>query len=111
MSLASADARLPLPHRRPDPTTSVDRRWASPPRMMLGNDRPMASLIIFVSSAPDVPTKVPATTRIRFDRANPSAATANPVNEFSIEISTGVSAPPTGRQMPTPRPSASTADR
>ena len=70
---------------------------------MLDKDRPMASLIILVSRAPDVPTRVPATTRTRFCRAKPSAATANPVRELSKEMRTGASAPPTGRQIPTPR--------
>ena len=70
---------------------------------MLGSDRPIASLIILVSSAPDAPTRVPATTRITLSSTKPSAATARPVKLLSNEISTGVSAPPTGKHDPSPQ--------
>ena len=75
---------------------------------MLGSERPMASLIIFVSSPPEAPTSVPATTRMTLSSTKPSAATAKPVKLLSNEISTGVSAPPTGRTIPDPRARATT---
>ena len=56
MSVASAE-RTDGP--APPPTISVEPALGRPPRMMLGSERPMASLIILVSRAPDVPTRVP----------------------------------------------------
>ena len=68
----------------------------------------MASLIILVSSPPEAPTSVPAMTRMTLSSTKPSAATAKPVKLFSNEMSTGVSAPPTGKTTPAPRASAKT---
>ena len=87
----------------------TDRPSASPPRppvavttepkalkRMLGSDRPMAWLIMRVSSMPEAPTRVPATMSRVLSSVNPDAATARPVKAFSREMSTGVSAPPMG---------------
>ena len=59
-----------------------------------------------VSSVPEEPTSVPATTIARLLIANPSAATARPVKEFSSEMTTGMSAPPMGMTIATPKNSA-----
>ena len=74
---------------------------------MLGSERPMATLIIRVSSMPDAPTRVPATTSTLELSVNPDAATARPVKELSSEMSTGTSAPPIGSTKITPSTSAS----
>ena len=60
-----------------------------------------------VSSVPEEPTSVPATTIARLLIANPSAATARPVKEFNSEMTTGMSAPPMGMTIATPKNSAS----
>ena len=72
---------------------------------MLGSDRPMAWLIIRVSSVPEAPTSVPATISSVLLRVKPDAATARPVKAFNSEMSTGVSAPPMGRTKIAPRTS------
>ena len=60
-----------------------------------------------VSNVPEEPTSVPATTIARLLMANPSAATARPVKEFSSDMTTGMSAPPMGMTIATPKNSAS----
>ena len=72
---------------------------------MLGSDRPMAWLIMRVSSVPEAPTSVPATMSSVLSRVNPEAATARPVKALSREMSTGVSAPPMGSTKIAPRAS------
>ena len=57
------------------------------------------------------PTNVPAITRMTLSSTKPSAATANPVKLLSNEMSTGVSAPPTGKTIPAPRARAAIASR
>jgi hypothetical protein len=64
-----------------------------------------------VSSVPDEPTSVPATTIALLLMAKPSAATARPVKEFNSEITTGMSAPPMGMTIATPKNSASRTSR
>ncbi len=49
---------------------------------------------------------MPATIRTLFSSSKPVAATARPVNAFSSEITTGMSAPPIGSTKRTPRSSA-----
>jgi H+-translocating NAD(P) transhydrogenase subunit beta len=70
--------------------------------MMLASDRFMASAISLVKMLPDAPTSAPATIRAQFPMTNPAIATAVPVNAFSSEITTGMSAPPIGRTIITP---------
>ena len=71
----------------------------------------MASDIILVRNVPEAPTKVPPTIRTGFPRTNPSPATARPVKALSMEITTGMSAPPIGSTKATPRASASRSSR
>ena len=87
------------------PTAPAGPTVAAPkaPKRTLPSERPMASLINLVSSVPDAPTRVPATISAKFPRTNPLAATARPVNAFSMEMTTGMSAPPMGSTKATPR--------
>ena len=78
-------------------------------KRMLGNDRPMAWLIIRVSSVPEAPTSVPATMSKVLFKVKPEAATARPVKALSSEMSTGVSAPPMGSTKMAPNTSDSTS--
>ncbi len=64
----------------------------------------MAALMSRVKIMPEAPTRVPATMSKALSSTKPDAATANPVKEFSREISTGTSAPPMGRTQITPSP-------
>ena len=74
--------------------------------MMLASDRFIASAISLVRMPPDAPTRAPATIRAQFPMTNPAIATAVPVNAFSSEITTGMSAPPIGSTISTPNASA-----
>ena len=74
--------------------------------MMLITDRFMASAISLVRIAPEAPTRAPAMISTSLPSTNPAIATAVPVNEFRSEITTGMSAPPIGRTMVTPKMSA-----
>ncbi len=78
-------------------------------KRMLGSERPMAWLIMRVSSVPEAPTSVPATMSSVLSSVKPDAATARPVNALSSEMSTGVSAPPMGRTKIAPRTRDSTS--
>src|SRR5690348_18315985 len=75
---------------------------------MLPIERPMASLISFVSNEPEAPTRVPATIRAKLLSVKPVAATASPVHALRSEMTTGMSAPPMGSTKATPRIKAST---
>ena len=54
---------------------------------------------------------MPATIRTLFSSSKPVAATARPVNAFSSEITTGMSAPPIGSTKSTPKSSAPPIER
>ena len=71
--------------------------------MMFRTERFMASAMSLVRIAPDAPTRAPAMIRTGLFRTNPAIATAVPVNEFRSEITTGMSAPPIGRVIVTPK--------
>ena len=70
---------------------------------MLGTERFIAVAISRVRIVPEEPTRVRATIRATFSRANPAAAAESPVKAFSSEITTGMSAPPIGRTTSRPR--------
>ncbi len=55
---------------------------------------------------PDAPTSAPATISAQLAMTNPAIATAVPVNAFSSEMTTGMSAPPIGSTIITPNASA-----
>ena len=68
-------------------------------------DRFIARPIISVSSVPDAPTSTPLTIRTFSCRTKPVADAASPVQAFSSEITTGMSAPPIGSTNRTPKAS------
>src|SRR3984885_1701245 len=74
----------------------------NPPIMMLLSDRFMASAMSLVRMLPDAPTSAPAMISAQLPMTKPAIATAVPVNAFSSEITTGMSAPPMGITMSTP---------
>jgi hypothetical protein len=73
---------------------------------MLITERFMASAMSLVRIAPEAPTRAPAMISSGLLSTKPAIATAVPVNEFSRLITTGMSAPPIGRVMVTPKISA-----
>ena len=74
--------------------------------MMFMTERFIASAMSLVRIAPDAPTRAPAMIRTGLSITKPAIATAVPVNEFSSEMTTGMSAPPIGRVIVTPKISA-----
>ena len=75
----------------------------NPPTMMFRIDRFMASAMSLVRIAPEAPTRAPAMIRTGLSMTKPAIATAVPVNEFRSEITTGMSAPPMGSVIVTPK--------
>ena len=69
-------------------------------------ERFIARPIRIVSSVPEEPTSEPATISALLSSTKPAPAADRPVNAFSIEITTGMSAPPTGMIRSTPNSSA-----
>ena len=53
--------------------------------------------------APEEPTNEPATINMELFNEKPIPAAAQPEYEFNIETTTGISAPPIGMMMRTPR--------
>ncbi len=76
--------------------------------MMFGIERFIASAISLVRMPPEAPTSAPAMISAQFPMTNPAIATAVPVNAFSSEMTTGMSAPPIGITIETPNISAAT---
>ncbi len=64
--------------------------------MIAGTERFMALAIRLVRIEPEAPTIMPATISAVLSSAIPVAAADRPVNAFSSEITTGMSAPPIG---------------
>ena len=81
-----------------------------PPTMMFRTDRFMASAMSLVRIAPEAPTRAPAMMSTGLPRTNPAMAAAVPVNELSRLMTTGMSAPPIGRTIVTPKISAGQHD-
>ena len=81
--------------------------------MMFMMERFMASAMSFVRIAPEAPTRAPAMMRTGLPITNPAIAAAVPVKELSRLITTGMSAPPIGRTIVTPkmRPASTTTAR
>ena len=74
--------------------------------MMLAIDRFMASAMSLVRIAPEAPTSAPAMISTGLLMTKPAIAAAVPVNELSSEMTTGMSAPPMGSTIVTPKISA-----
>ena len=70
------------------------------------SERFIARPIRTVSSVPEDPTSEPAMISELLSSTKPAPAAESPVNAFSIEITTGMSAPPTGMISSTPNTSA-----
>ena len=68
----------------------------------------MASAISLVRMPPEAPTSAPAMISAQLSMTKPAIATAVPVNALSSEITTGMSAPPIGITMDTPKASETT---
>ena len=78
---------------------------------MFATERFIAVAISRVSSVPEEPTSVPATISATLSSEKPAAAAERPVNAFSSEITTGMSAPPIGSTTRLPRIAAPTSTR
>ena len=78
---------------------------------MLATERFIAVAISSVRIVPEEPTRVPATIRATLSSAKPAAAADRPVNAFSSEITTGMSAPPIGSTTRLPSAAAPTSTR
>ena len=84
--------------------------WApNAPKSTFASERFMALPIRIVSSVPEEPTSDPAMISAVLSSTKPAPAADRPVNAFSIEITTGMSAPPTGMISITPNTSAPTS--
>ena len=77
--------------------------------MIAGIERFMATAIRFVRIEPDAPTIIPATIIAGLLSAMPVAAADKPVKALSIEITTGMSAPPMGSTTALPSSAAHTS--
>ena len=71
-------------------------------------ERFIASAISLVRIEPDAPTSMPATISAMLSSAMPAAAALRPVNAFSVEMTTGMSAPPIGSTARMPSAPADT---
>ena len=78
---------------------------------MLAIERFIASAIRLVRIEPEAPTSVPPTISATLSSAMPAAAAESPVNAFSSEITTGMSAPPIGSTNMLPSTAAATRIR
>src|ERR1700744_620397 len=74
----------------------------NPPRITLKNDRFIALHMMYDRIAPDEPTSEPAMISIGLFSEKPMPAAAQPEYEFSIDTTTGMSAPPIGLMISTP---------
>ena len=72
----------------------------------MATERFIAFAIISVRRVPDAPTSIPATISTVESSTKPVADAASPVNAFSSEMTTGMSAPPIGSTNITPKTSA-----
>ena len=66
----------------------------------------MARLIRIVKSVPEDPTSEPAMMSALLSRTKPAPAADRPVKALSIDMTTGMSAPPTGMMSRSPKSSA-----
>ena len=74
----------------------------TPAKKTLAIERFIASAICLVRIEPEAPTSMPATISAVLSSAMPAAAADRPVKAFSVEITTGMSAPPIGATASTP---------
>ena len=74
----------------------------NPPRITLKKDLFIPLHIIYDNIAPEDPTNAPVIIRAVFSKVKPIPAAAQPEYEFSMEMTTGISAPPIGMINKTP---------
>src|ERR1700754_3459284 len=77
-----------------------------PPSSTLKNERFIAWHMMYDRIAPDEPTSEPAMISIALFSEKPMPAAAQPEYEFSIDTTTGMSAPPIGMMISTPSTNA-----
>ena len=93
--------------RSSSPAPAGAATWPpNPPATIAGTERFIALAIRLVRIDPDAPTIIPATIIAVLFKAIPVAAADSPVNAFSSEITTGMSAPPIGSTTMFPRTAA-----
>ena len=102
---SSAVVGRTVPSTPPATAAAARRIWPNAPKRTFAIERFIARPIISVSNVPDAPTSMPLTISTLFSSSKPPAATARPVNAFSSEITTGMSAPPIGSTKSTPKSS------
>src|SRR5256885_14492044 len=73
-----------------------------PPRITEMNERFIPLHMMYDRMAPDEPTSAPVMISAVLPRVKPMPAAAHPEYELSIEITTGMSAPPMGMMISTP---------
>src|SRR3989304_7569295 len=95
-SIIAASSSVYLTTLRFSPPVSSD--WLPPvsPKKILARERFIALHIILVSIKPEAPTNAPHIMRILLLRTKPVAAAATPEQEFSKEMTLGISAPAIG---------------
>ena len=102
--MSSAPALRTFPSPAPAATAAASAvTFPNAPKRTFAIERFIARPIRIVSMVPDAPTSIPLTIRTLFSSSNPVAAAASPVNAFSSEITTGMSAPPMGSTKSTPK--------
>ena len=79
--------------------------------MTLSTERFMAWAMSTVKMPPEAPTSAPPMISPPLSITNPAMATAMPVKEFSRATTTGMSAPPIGITIVTPKASAAQTTR
>ena len=92
-----------VPVTPPPPAAELSPKFEN---STLPSERFMALAMSWVSKVPAAPTTVPAMIMAALSSTKPSKPTARPVNALYSEITTGMSAPPIGSVMATPRSSA-----
>ena len=90
---------------------SVPPAAPNAPKSTLVSGRFIARLIATVRIVPLAPTSAPQMISSVESISKPVIATATPVNEFSSEMTTGMSAPPIGNTKSTPSSSAPSSKR
>src|SRR6185437_9072955 len=88
------------------PAAAAPGSLPKPPRITLKNERFIARHMMYDRIAPDDPTSEAAMISIGLFSEKPMPAAAQPEYEFSIDTTTGMSAPPIGMIISTPSTNA-----
>ena len=110
MAASAALVERTVPACSPAPVApSITPPPPKPPATIAGMERFIATAMRLVRIEPDAPTIMPATISAGLFSAMPVAAADRPVHAFSIEITTGMSAPPIGSTTALPSRAAHTS--